>query len=254
MQPSVEYLGHNISAEGIRPTQEKVWAICDAPAPRNMSQLWSFLVVVNYYAKFLPNLSSTLAALHRLLQKGIPWTWGSEQQRAFRKAKSQLTSPCLLVHFDPERELLLACDASPYGVGAVLSHRMNDGSEKPIAFASRTLAPAEEKYTQLDKEQLAIVFGVKKFYHYLFGRHFDIVSDHKPLQHLFSESCLVPVMASARIQRWALTLIAYSYTITYMYKPGDSHANTDFLSRLPLPEASSNIPLPGDTVLLLDTP
>ena len=118
---------------------------------------------------------------------------------------------------------------------------MDDGSEKPIAFASQTLAPAEKKYTQLDKKQLAIVFGVKKFYHYLFGRHFDIVSDHKPLQPLFSESCLVPVMASARIQRWALTLIAYSYTITY--KPGDSHVNTDFLSRLPLPEASSDIPL-----------
>ena len=98
MQPSVEYLCHNISAEGIRLTQEKVWAICDATGPRNVSQLWSFLMVVNYHAKFLPNLSSTLAALHRLLQKGIPWTWGSEQQRAFRKAKSQLTSPCLLVH------------------------------------------------------------------------------------------------------------------------------------------------------------
>lgn len=251
MQPSVEYLGHNISADGLRTTQEKVRAIADAPAPRNVTQLRSFLGLVNYYGKFLSNLSSTLAPLHRLLQKKTPWTWGPEQQKAFQEAKSQLTSPCLLVHFDPDRELLLACDASPYGVGAVLSHRMVDGSEKPIAFASRSLAPAEKGYAQLDKEGLAIVFGVRKFHHFLFGRHFEILSDHKPLQHLFSESRPVPAMASARLQRWALTLSAYNYTITY--KPGESHANADVLSRLPLPEAPSDIPLPGETILLLDT-
>ena len=251
LQLSVEYLGHNISADGLRPTQEKVRAIADAPAPRNVTQLRSFLGLVNYYGKFLPNLSSTLAPLHRLLQKKTSWTWGSEQQTAFQEAKSQLTSSCLLVHFDPNRPLLLACDASPYGVGAVLSYRMEDGSEKPIAFASRSLAPAERRYAQLDKEGLAIVFGVRKFHHYLFGRTFEILSDHKPLQHLFSESRPVPAMASARLQRWALTLSAYNYTIAY--KPGESHANADVLSRLPLPEAPQDIPLPGETILLLDS-
>ena len=133
----------------------------------------------------------------------------------------------------------------------MLSHRMEDGSEKPIAFASRSLAPAERRYAQLDKEGLAIVFGVQKFHHYLFGRTFEILSDHKPLQHLFSESRPVPAMASARLQRWALTLSAYNYTIAY--KPGESHANADVLSRLPLPEAPQDIPLPGETILLLDS-
>ena len=95
------------------------------------------------------------------------------------------------------------------------------------------------------------MFGVKKFHHYLFGHEFTIYSDHKPLQHLFSESRPVPAMASARIQRWALTLSAYKYTITY--KPGADHANADMLSRLPLSEVPSDVPLPGETILLMDT-
>ena len=251
MQPSIEYLGHNISAEGLRPTKEKVGAICDAPAPSNVSQLQSFLGLLNYYGKFLPNLPSILAPLHRLLQKKATWIWGPEQNKAFQEAKTLLTSPRLLVHFNPERELLLTCDASPYGVGEVLFHRMEDGTERPVAFASRFLAPAEKKYSQLDKEGLAVVYGVKKFHQYLFGRQFEIASDHKPLQHLFSESRSIPTMASARIQRWALTLNAYSYTISY--KPGSSNANADVLSRLPLPEVPANTSLPGETVLLLET-
>ena len=128
---------------------------------------------------------------------------------------------------------------------------MEDGTERPVAFASRFLAPAEKKYSQLDKEGLAVVYGVKKFHQYLFGHQFEIVSDHKSLQHLFSESRSIPAMASARIQRWALTLSAYSYTISY--KPGSSNANADVLSRLPLPEVPANTSLPGETVLLLET-
>ena len=249
--PDIQYLGHQISAEGLRPTDDKIRAVTEAPAPRNVSQLRSFLGLVNYYAKFLPQLSSTLAPLYRLLQKKCSWTWGAEQQKAFQEAKSQLTSSRLLVHYDPERELILSCDASPYGVGAVLSHRMDDGSEQPVAFASRSLAPAEKKYSQLDKEALSIIFGVKKFHDYLYGRHFAIQSDHKPLEHLFSASRSVPTMASARIQRWALTLSAYSYSIKY--KPGEDHANADVFSRLPLPETPTHIPLPGETIWLLDT-
>ena len=149
--PSVEYLGHVISAEGIRPSTEKTRATSNAPAPQNVTQLRSFLGLLNYYGKFLPNLSSVLAPLYTLLQKGSSWKWEKEQKNAFFKAKQMLTSAKVLILFDPKKELLLACDASPYGIGAVLSHRMEDGSEKPIAFASRSLSQAERKYSQLEK-------------------------------------------------------------------------------------------------------
>ena len=241
MLPAVEYLGHQITAQGLQPTDEKVQAIKKAPAPTSVSQLKSFLGLINYYGKFLPNLSSILAPIYRLLQKHTTWTWGPQQEKAFQDAKASITSECILVHYDPKKELVLACDASPYGIGAVLSHRI-EGDDKPIAFASRSLAPAEKKYSQLDKEGLAIIFGVKRFHQYLFGRHFTILSDHKPLQHLFKETSATPTLASARIQRWVLTLGAYDYQIEY--KPGPAHGNADMLSRLPLPDKPVDIPVP----------
>ena len=250
MLSSIEYLGHKISEKGIQPTEEKVRAIVKAPAPNNVTQLKAFLGMLNYYAKFLPNLSSKLAPLYRLLQKNTPWSWGEEQRQAFQQAKVALTSAKVLVHYDPSQKLILSCDASPYGVGAVLSHKLEDGTEHPVAFASRSLSPAEKKYAQLNKEGLAIVFGVRHFHHYLLGRRFTIYSDHKPLQYLFSEDKAIPTMASSRIQRWALTLSAYDYDI--VFKPGSQHANADVLSRLPLPEHPTSVPLPQETVLLME--
>ena len=224
--------------------------IHEAPAPKDVSQLKSFLGLLNYYCKFLPNLSTTLAPLYKLLQKKTNWQWGPEQQAAFDKAKQSLTSDSLLVQYDPDKDLVLACDASPYVFGAMLSHKMENGDDKPIAFVSRTLAIAERHYSQLDKESLAIIFGVKKFHQYLCGKQFTILSDYKPLQYLFKESNPMPAMASARIQRWAITLAAYDYKI--VYKPGSKHANADMLSRLPLPQTPSEIGIIGETILLMD--
>ena len=117
-----------------------------------------------------------------------------------------------------QKWLLCHVMQSPYGLGAVLSHITQDNVEQPIAFASRTLSPAEKRYAQLDKEGLAIIFGLEKFHQYLQGRHFIVHSDHKPLTHLFNPSQATPVMASARIQCWALTIGMYDYEIRY--KPG----------------------------------
>ena len=177
MLQEVEYLSHKISAKGLEPIPEKVRAIVEAPAPRNVSELKSFLGMLNYYGKFLPNLSTCLAPWYSLLQKKHHWSWGEKQRKVFEKAKALLTSSSVLTHYDPSKPLILACDASPYGIGAVLSHQVGDG-ELPVAFASRSLVPAEKNYAQIGKEALAIVFGVRHFHQYLFGRHFTIKSDH----------------------------------------------------------------------------
>ena len=233
----VEYLGHWISAEGLRPSMTKVQAITDAPKPTRVSELKSFLGLVNYYAKFISNLATILSPLYKLLGRTQAWQWKEEQQSAFEKVKKLLTAPNLLAHYDDSKPLVLACDASPYRVGAVLSHVTGDQTERPIAYASRSLHSAERRYSQLDKEALAILFGVSKFHQYLYDRHFVIYSDHKPLMYILDEAKLIPAMASARVQRWALTLSAYTYSIKY--RKGGDMCNADALSRLPLAECSS---------------
>ena len=250
LRESIEYLGHVIDRDGIHPTEEKVRAIKDPPQPQNVTQLRSFLGLINYYCKFLPNLSAKLIPLYALLNKGVKWHWDSEQEHAFSSAKEALLADTVLTHYDTTKRLILACAASDYGIGAVLSHVLDDNQERPVAYISRTLSPAEKNYSQLEKEALAIVFAVKKFHHYLLGWHFTIESDHQPLKFLLGESNRIPHMVSSRIQRWALTLSTYKYSIRY--KAGRHLCNADALSRLPRPVSISNDHVPEDLVLVLN--
>jgi len=165
--------------------------------------------------------------------------------------KQLLSSPNLLVHFDDSKPIVVASDASPFGIGAVLLHILEDGTEHPVAYASHSLSPAERKYSQLDKEALGIVFSVSKFHHYIFARKFILYSDHKPLMHIFGESRAIPVMATACLQRSALTLSSYTYTIKY--KSGKCQGNADALSRIPLTEFPvTTTPIPTETIALME--
>ena len=128
-QTKITYCGHEVDRHRLHKTQEKVDAVVNAPRPENIQQVRSFLGLVNYYHKFLPNLATTLNPLNRLLEQGKLWKWTAECEEVFVSVKKLITSDMVLTHYDPEQQLRLACDASSAGVGAVLSHVMEDGSE-----------------------------------------------------------------------------------------------------------------------------
>ena len=170
MVPSVPYLGHVIDSEGLHPLPKKVEAIHQAPTPNNVTELKSHLGLLTYYGKFLPNLLTRLAPLYKLLSKKKPWEWTSAQGKMFNESKELLMSLQLLVHYDSKHLLLLACNISAYSIGVVLAHQIPDGLEKPIGHSSCTLNSTEQNYSQFEKEGLSLVFGIKQFYSYLFGR------------------------------------------------------------------------------------
>ena len=229
---SVEYLGHVINAEGLHTTDEKVKAILQAPEPKNVQEMRSFLGLLHYYGKFLPNLAMLLKPLNDQLREGVSWRWTKDCAKAFAEAKTLLSNAPVLAHYNPSLPIKMAGDASTYGLGAVISHTFPDGSERPIAFASRTLSSAERNYPQVEKEALSLVYGIRKFHQYLYGRQFVMVTDHEPLLVLLGSKKEVPPLAAARLQRWALLLSAYSYQLEF--RKTSKHGNADFLSRLPL--------------------
>ena len=250
MVKSVTFLGHRIDGDGLHPLSDKVDALKNAPAPCNTRELKSYLGLLSYYSKYLSNLSSVLAPLYELLCKDVKWKWSTRQEEAFKQSKELLTSTSLLVHFDPTLPLVLACDASEAGIGAVLAHKFPDGSERPIGYASRSLSKAEKNYSQLEKEGLSCVFGVKKFHSYLLGHRFLLYTDHKPLLALLNAQRSTSPQASARIRRWSLLLSTYEYDMEF--RDTLSHANADALSRLPLlvcPPESEPVP---EMILLME--
>ncbi|UYV82062.1 K02A2.6-like, partial [Cordylochernes scorpioides] len=231
LQKEIEYLGHLVTGEGIRPLDHKVQAIQKAKTPTNISELRSFLGLVNFYGKFIPNLPELLKPLHELLHKKRPWVWTKECGEAIDKCKNSITSERVLVPYDTTLPLCLATDASQIGVGAVLSHII-EGQERPIMFASRTLSEAEQNYSQIEKEALAIIYGVTKFHQFIYGRKFILITDHKPLVTILGSRSGIPTFSTSRLQRWALILSAYTYDIKF--RRTQDHGNADLLSRFPV--------------------
>ena len=148
----VQFCGHEIDWEGLHKTQEKIAAVVSASRPENVSQLRSFLGLVNYYNRVLPNASTVLYRLQQLLEQNSEWQWTEQWEQAFTEAKSKIISEQVLTHFEPALSVRLACGASPTGICAVLYRVMPDGSERPVAFASWSLTKTERKYAEIDKE------------------------------------------------------------------------------------------------------
>ena len=174
MVASVSYLGHKIDSQ-VHPLPNKTDAIVNASWLTTVTELKAFLGLLSYYGKFIPNLAAVLHPLYELLSYKVKWLWTPKREEAFNYAKLLLTSDSVLIHFNPEKSLVLARDALTYGIGPVLSHGLSNGCEHPIGFAWCTLSTSQQKYSQTEKESLACVFGVKKYNSYLFGHKFTLI-------------------------------------------------------------------------------
>ena len=160
-QSQIRYLGFIVSKDGRRPDPAKIQAISDMPVPTDVSTLRSFLGMINHYQQFVKNMRFIRQPLDDLLKQDAVWAWTPECQDAFDKVIKLLNSDQLLAHYDPSQEIIVSADASEHGIGAVISHRFADGSQKAVAHASCSLSPAEKNYSQIEKEGLALVYNEK---------------------------------------------------------------------------------------------
>lgn len=227
----IKFLGYIINKNGCKQDPTKIKAITQIPLPTDKTQLQAFFGLINYYRKFIPNLSTIQAPLTNLLKKNVKFNFDNNCKKAFEQIKKEIISDRILKHFNTKLPIILTCDASAYGLGAILSQLNDKQQEHPIAFASRTLNTAERNYSQIDKEALAIVFGVSKFNKYLYGYKFTIRCDCKPLTSIFGPKKGIPVMTAGRLQRYAIFLAGYDFKIQFIKSEKNS---ADVLSRIPL--------------------
>jgi RNase H-like domain found in reverse transcriptase/Reverse transcriptase (RNA-dependent DNA polymerase)/Integrase zinc binding domain len=219
----VKFMGHIVSKEGVRPNKEKVAAIKDIPIPKNQKDIRAFLGVVNYYRRFLGNMAGHVEPLNRLLKKNIKFEISPEVEASIAWCKEKLSTAPILQFPDFRREFVVTTDASQVAIGAVLSQEGELG-DRPVAFASRRLSPAETRYSTIERELLGVVWAVQYFRPYLLGRKFRIRTDHKPLVWVDKLK-----ETSARISRWKETLAAYDFEITHT--KGVDNVVADCLSR-----------------------
>ncbi|KFD50051.1 hypothetical protein M513_09011 [Trichuris suis] len=239
---SVDFLGYRIDASGIHPSRSKMEAIKNAPVPRNKQELQvdcltSTTVSSRTKRLFLKRCIVSLIKARRGFGK-------KRHDKSFTAVKQLLTSESVLVPFYTSPLTILTREAPPCGTGAVLSQIQENGTEAKIAFASRTLTQTERNYAQIDREALALISGVKKFYHFLYGRPSTLVTDHKPLLGLFSPSKCTPDMLSPCTLRWSILLNAYSFKL--VHKPGAQLGNADALSCLSCNTSEEHIPDPPE--------
>lgn len=221
----IEYLGHTVERNKIRKSPAKVAAIRNMPRPVNVYEVRRILGLITYYSRFVPDFSTISYPLRCLLKKNERWK-SPKCEDAFLKLKSELCSDRVLIPFNPAIPIVLTTDASPTGIAVVLSH-ITEGMERPIAYATRSLTASERNYSQLDREAFALIFVVIHFCNYLYGTHFELVTDNEPISRIFHHKKSLPQMTSARLLRYASFLFDY----TVRYKKAEENQNVDCLSR-----------------------
>ena len=227
----VQFHGHVFTRDGLKTDPEKVRAVVDMPRPTDKAGVQRLLGMVNYVSKFIPNTSDLTSPLRQLLHQDVEWHWEEQHETGFKKVKEALALSPVLGYYDAKKELTLQVDASSTGLGAAL---IQEG--QPIAYASKTLTPTQQNYSQIEKELLAVVFGCAKFEEYIVGRDLTIETDHKPLESIIKK----PLHAlPLRLQRMLVQLQRYP-EINLVYKQGTSLHLADALSRVHLEEQLTN--------------
>ena len=222
---SVEFLGHIVGNDQIKTNPKLIQKIEDASRPTTKKQVRALLGLTGFYREYIPHYSDVVLHLTMLTGKGMPdkVKWGEDQETAFQKLKQCLSQPPVLRLPDFNRLFILKVDASETGLGAALMQNF-DGGEFPVAYASRKLLPRERNYATIEKECLAIIWAVKKFEFYLYGRVFEIHTDHQPLTFLNTKK-----MVNKRVMRWALALQEFRFRLVSI--KGKDNLVADFLSR-----------------------
>ena len=218
----VDFFGYIFSKQGMRPDPEKVKAVKDAERPTTPAEIRSLLGLANYVSRFIPDFATIAAPLRLLTHKDVEWKWTNTEEKALQAIKDKLTTTAM-AYFDPRKKTELIVDASPVGLGAVLCQE-----GKVLQYASKSLSDVEGRYSQIEKEALAIVWGCEHFHLYLYGAHFVLHTDHKPLETIFNNPRSRP---SARIERWRLRLQPYEFTVKYLRGAGNP---ADYMSRHPV--------------------
>ena len=203
-----KFLGHRLILDGIKVDPKKIEAIIQMDPPQNIKSLQSFNRMVNYLKKFNPVLSELSEPLRKLCKSGVKWAWESEQQNAFEAIKQVITTLPVLAYFDKTKKHTIQCDASKKELGAILLQE-----SKPVMYMSRALTETEQRYSNIERELLAIIFALERLNHYTFGRTITVQSDHQPLQSICKKSI---VSASPRLQRLLLRLAHYDINIEFL--------------------------------------
>ena len=212
-KPEIVYIGHVISQDGVKPDGEKVDAIMNMPPPTDKKGVERLLGTVNYLAKFIPNMSVINEPIRQLLRSDTLFTWGKEQENAFKTVKEILSRQPVLTFFNVNKPVCISVNASKCGLGAVLTQ-----DKKPIAYASRALTETENRYAQIEKELLDVTFGLERFHQYIFGMEdVTVENDHKPLESILKK----PLFQSpSRLQRLFLRLQKYTFELGTREDPG----------------------------------
>ena len=225
---TLEFLGQIFSDEGTRPDPKRVHDLLNAEVPKDIRDVRSLLGMANYSSKYIENFATITAPLRELTKKNNRFEWTEVHQDAFNQLTNALsTAPCMS-YFDKNKDTYVLVDASPVGLCAILSQKSKDADDqKVVAYASRALTDVEKRYSQTEKEALAIVWSVEHFHLFLYGHPFTLITDHKPLEVIYGHRQSKP---SARIERWVLRLQPYTFQV--VYKPGEQNP-ADYLSRHP---------------------